>query len=252
MTVAYIGTDFHGFVRQDGLRTVADTLTGAVRALDESIIDISGVSRTDAGVHAESQMVAFDANREIEPRGWVLGTNRHLPDDVAVRAACIVPAGFKPRFSSKQKRYRYRLLVDRVRDPFHRTRAWRIEGKLDVQKLAREAQTMLGTHDFQAFRSAKDERENTERTIFEARVEETEPRIVSIAITGTAFMHNMVRILVGTLVEVALGRSDEGAVSRALASGKRADAGMTAPAQGLTLEWVDLMLPDGASDPWPR
>jgi tRNA pseudouridine38-40 synthase len=251
LTVAYEGAEFHGFVKQEGLRTVADTLLGAVRALDESITTLSGVSRTDAGVHAEAQMVAFDANRRIEPRGWVLGTNRHLPDDVAVRAARIVPAGFVPRFASVKKRYRYRLLRDRVRDPFHRVRAWRIDGDLDLELLRREAASIEGTHDFRAFRSAKDERENTTRTMFEVSVEERTPRILEIAITGTAFMHNMVRILVGTLVDVGLGRKPGGAIAAALSSGERADAGMTAPSHGLTLEHVELRLPEGSNETWP-
>jgi tRNA pseudouridine38-40 synthase len=253
LTVAYDGTDFHGFVRQEGLRTVEDTLLGAVRALDDGVKSISGVSRTDAGVHAESQMVAFDATREIEPRGWVLGTNKHLPDDVAVRAARILPEpGFVPRFASERKRYRYRLLLDRVRDPFHQKRAWRIEHALDVERVAREAESIVGTHDFSAFRSSKDERENTERTIFEVNVESRGPRSCEIAITGTAFMHNMVRILVGTLVDVGLGRKELGTIAKALESKDRSHAGMTAPPHGLTLEDVELKLPEGAGEPWPR
>jgi tRNA pseudouridine38-40 synthase len=259
MTVAYEGTDFHGFVRQEGLRTVEDTLLGAVRALDDGVTSLSGVSRTDAGVHAESQMVAFDATREIEPRGWVLGTNKHLPEDVAVRAARILPEpGFVPRFHNVKKRYRYRLLVDRVRDPFHRTRAWRIDHALDEELLARETASIVGTHDFAAFRSSKDERESTTRTIFDATVERASTihdagdRIVEVAITGNAFMHNMVRILVGTLVDVALGRREPGTIAKALGSGDRSHAGMTAPPHGLTLEWVDLKLPEGAGEPWPR
>jgi tRNA pseudouridine38-40 synthase len=255
LTVAYDGTEFHGFVRQEGLRTVEDTLLGAVRSLDDGVKVISGVSRTDAGVHAESQMVAFDATRDIEPRGWVLGTNKHLPEDVAVRAARILPEpGFIPRFASVQKRYRYRLLVDRVRDPFHRTRAWRIDHAhaFDVDKLAREAASIVGTHDFAAFRSSKDERDNTTRTIFDVKVESRSSRECDIAITGTAFMHNMVRILVGTLVDVGLGRKELGTIAKALESKDRSHAGMTAPPHGLTLETVDLKLPEGAGEPWPQ
>ena len=252
LTVAYEGTEFHGFVRQEGLRTVEDTLLGAVRELDGSITRISGVSRTDAGVHAKSQMVAFDATREIEPRGWVLGVNRHLPDDVAVRAATLLPGGFVPRFASERKRYRYRLLMDKVRDPFQRNRAWKIESRLDLALVRSEASALVGTHDFRAFRSAKDEREQTTRTLFSVDVTEPEPQLCDVAVTGTAFMHNMVRIIVGTLVDVGLGRKEPGAVARALASGNRGDAGMTAPAHGLTLEWVELRLPEGTHESWPH
>jgi tRNA pseudouridine38-40 synthase len=197
-------------------------------------------------------MVGFDATREIEPRGWVLGVNRHLPDDVAVRAATLLPPGFVPRFASERKRYRYRVSVDPVRDPFQRGRAWRLPGALDVDKVEAEARALIGTHDFRAFRSAKDEREETHRTLFEVVVTRPEPLVCEVAVTGTAFMHNMVRIIVGTLVDVGLGRRPPGAVSRALASGNRGDAGMTAPAHGLTLEWVELRLPEGAHASWPH
>ncbi len=251
LTVAYDGTEFHGFVRQEGLRTVEDALLGAVRELDDKITRISGVSRTDAGVHAKAQMVAFDATREIEPRGWVLGVNRHLPDDVAVRAAKLLPAGFVPRFASERKRYRYRLLMDKVRDPFQRNRAWKIENPMDLALVRAEASALVGTHDFRAFRSAKDEREQTTRTLFSVDVTAPEPHLCDVEVTGTAFMHNMVRIIVGTLVDVGLGRKEPGAVARALASGNRGDAGMTAPAQGLTLEWVELRLPEGTHESWP-
>jgi tRNA pseudouridine38-40 synthase len=252
LTVAYDGTEFHGFVRQEGLRTVEDTLLGAVRELDDSITRISGVSRTDAGVHARSQMVAFDATREIEPRGWVLGVNRHLPDDVAVRAAKLLPAGFIPRFASERKRYRYRLLMDKVRDPFHQNRAWKIDDRLNLDLVRAEATALVGTHDFQAFRSSKDEREETTRTLFSVDVTEHDENLCDIAVTGTAFMHNMVRIIVGTLVDVGLGRKEPGAVARALASGNRGDAGVTAPPHGLTLEWVELKLPEGTHESWPH
>ncbi len=251
LTVAYDGTEFHGFVRQQGLRTVEDTLLGAVRELDDTITRISGVSRTDAGVHAKAQMVAFEAIREIEPRGWVLGVNRHLPDDVAVRAAKLLPAGFVPRFASERKRYRYRLLMDKVRDPFQRSRAWKIENRLDLDLVRAEASGLVGTHDFRAFRSAKDERKETTRTLFAVDVTQPEETLCDIAVTGTAFMHNMVRIIVGTLVDVGLGRKQPLAVARALASGNRGDAGMTAPAHGLTLEWVELRLPEGTHESWP-
>lgn len=251
LTVAYEGTDFHGFVRQAGLRTVEETLLEGVRSLDPSITRVMGMSRTDAGVHAMSQIAGFDATREIEPRGWVLGTNRFLPDDVAVRRAMIIPPGHNPRFMGAKKRYLYRLSCERVRDPFQRNRAWKIEGRLNFDLIRSEAAQLVGTHDFRAFRSAKDEREETIRTLFDVTVKQPEETICDITVTGGSFMHNMVRIIVGTLVDVGLRRREPGAVQRALASGNRSDAGMTAPAHGLTLEWVELRLPEGTFEAWP-
>ena len=209
-----------------------------------------GASRTDAGVHAEGQLAAFDTSRDIPARGWVLGLNQHLPEDVAVRGARPVGPGYAPRFAARGKRYRYRVLVDPVRDPALRARAWRVS-EVDVDAVAREARAALGTHDFIAFRSSGDERENTVRTLSRVDVErEAQPGVIAVVVEGNAFLYNMVRILVGTLIDVGRGRLEAGAVERALASRDRGDAGTTAPAHGLVLERVDVDVA-GAGERWP-
>lgn len=255
VTVAYDGGSFCGWAAQgrEGVRTVEETLHGAVMAIDPRVQALRGASRTDAGVHAEGQLCAFDTTMDVPPRGWVLGLNRHLPDDVAVRAARVVASGFSPRFGARSKRYRYRVLVDDVRDPAWRTRAWRVPD-LDLGAMEREARAAVGTHDFAAFRASGDERASTERTLTRVHVERDadDTRIVSIVVEGNAFLYNMVRILAGTLVDVARGRLERGAVERALASRNRRDSGTTAPPHGLVLERVDVDLPEGAGDPWPR
>ena len=251
--IAYDGTAFSGWAAQRDVRTVEETIRGAVLAVDPKATGPRGTSRTDAGVHAEGQMAAFDASLDIPPRGWVLALNQHLPDDVAVRSARHVPAGFAPRFASKKKRYRYGILLDKVRDPLVRDRAWRIGYDMDMDLLERESRSIVGTHDFAAFRSAGDERDVTVRTIHDVTVTRSaDPRIWSIAIEGSAFLYNMVRILVGTLCDVARGHRAEGTIARALASKNRGDAGQTAPAHGLVLERIDLDLPPGTGEPWPR
>jgi tRNA pseudouridine38-40 synthase len=250
LTVAYDGEHFSGWAAQVGERTVEETLREAIASMDPEASAPRGVSRTDAGVHAESQMAAFDASRAIEMRGWVLGLDAALPDDVAVRAARQVPAGFDPRVASRGKRYRYRVLLDQVRDPLQRGRAWRIGYPLDLEKMAREATRAEGTHDYRAFRSARDERIHTTRTLSRVALEKENERVLGIVVEGTAFMHNMVRIIAGTLVDVARGQLAEGAVTRAITSGARADLGATAPAHGLVLEHVALDVEGGES--WPR
>lgn len=251
LEVAYDGTAFHGWASQHGQRTVEDTLRGAIGEMDPRVAQIRGASRTDAGVHAQGQLVAFDTERDIPVRGWTLGVNQHLPDDVAVRAARAVPPAFSPRFSATGKRYRYRVLVDEVRDPRWRTFAWRIP-ELDVDVAAAEATAALGTHDFAAFRASGDERVDTVRTLSRVAIErEADPRIVGFVVEGNAFLYNMVRILVGTLVDVGRGRLQPGAVGRALAAKDRALAGTTAPAHGLVLEQVRVNLPEGAGERWP-
>lgn len=250
--VAYDGTGFSGWAAQKHGRTVEDTVRGAIRALDPRAAGPRGTSRTDAGVHAEHQLAAFDTTLSIPPRGWVLALNQHLPDDVAVRAARLVPAGFTPRFASIKKRYRYDLLLDKVRDPLLWNRTWRIGYDMDMARVAREAASIVGTHDFCAFRSAGDERTDTVRTIHAVTVEPRDDRRWSVTIEGTAFLYNMVRILVGTLVDVGRGHLDEGTIARALAAKERRYAGQTAPPQGLTLAAIDVALPEGTSEPWPR
>jgi tRNA pseudouridine38-40 synthase len=251
LEVAYDGTEFHGWATQQGARTVEETLRGAVLAIDPGASPLRGTSRTDAGVHAQGQLVAFDADRDIPAKGWTLGLNQHLPEDVAVRAARPSPAGFSPRFASRGKRYRYRVLVDPVRDPQWRTRAWRVMG-VDPALLAEEGEAARGTHDFAAFRSAGDERATTVRTLTRVDVErEADPRVLSVVVEGDAFLYNMVRILVGTMVDASRGRLPAGAVARALGARDRRVSGVTAPAHGLVLEQVHVDLPEGTGERWP-
>jgi len=249
LELAYDGTAFHGWAAQSSARTVQDTLRGAILAIDPRASPLRGASRTDAGVHAEGQVAAFDTELDIPARGWALGLNKHLPDDIAVRVARAVPPAFAPRFAA---RYRYRVLLDPVRDPYWHARAWRLPG-IDVAAMVLEAEASLGTHDFAAFRSSRDERASTVRTLTRVEVErEADPRLISVIVEGNAFLYNMVRILVGTMCDVARRRLQPGAVARCIQAGDRRQAGTTAPAHGLVLEQIDIALPEGAGDPWPR
>jgi tRNA pseudouridine38-40 synthase len=254
LRVAYDGSAFSGWAAQEGARTIEDTLRTAIAAVDANASPPRGASRTDAGVHAKGQAAAFDAALPIEPRGWVLALNSNLPDDVAIRAARIVPIGYNPRFESKGKRYRYRLLLDQVRDPLHAAHAWRVGFSLELARMHDAARRLVGTHDFAAFRTSRDERTNTERTLrsVDLVTEDGDPRLLSVVVDGSAFLHNMIRILVGTLVDVGRGRLEPDCIDRAFASHDRAILGSTAPAHGLILEEVLLDPPAEGSDAWPR
>lgn len=253
LTVAYDGTAFSGWASQRDGRSVSDVLRVAIDALDPEASGPFGASRTDAGVHASGQAAAVHATRDITPRGWVLGLNRYLPDDVSVRAAEILPLGFQPRFASRGKRYRYRIVRDLVRHPLDARTAWRLGYPLDVELMRRAAAAAVGTFDFAAFRSARDGRAITTRTLTRIDVvEASDGRGLDVVVEGSAFLHNMVRILVGTLVDVGRSRLPVDAIERALASGRREDAGETAPARGLVLEEVFLAWPDQRGARWPK
>jgi tRNA pseudouridine38-40 synthase len=256
LQISYLGTYFRGWASQKDGRTVQSTVEGAIRAVDPRAGAPRGASRTDAGVHAGGQIATFDATLDVPPRGWVLALNEHLPDDVCVRRAWRIPAETSPRNIVTGKRYTYRVLLDRVRDPLWKDRAWRIGWPVDVAKLARESAHLVGTHDFKAFRSARDARVDTVRSVTRVSVAQgkqdgLDGRIVAILVEGNSFLYNMVRISVGTLMDVARGKLEEGAVERALVSRDRKTLGTTAPAHGLTLERVEFQLPEGASEPWP-
>ncbi|MBN2194273.1 MAG: tRNA pseudouridine(38-40) synthase TruA [Polyangiaceae bacterium] len=251
LTVAYDGAPFCGWATQAARPTVSFALRQAVASVDRSATAMRGASRTDARVHARGQLAAFDTELLIEPRGWVHLLNAALPSSIAVVRAASVPSGYDPRRRAQNKRYSYTLLLGRLRDPFWAGRAWRVGYRLNQETMASEAQALLGTHDFVAFRSAADDRAHTVRTIRRAEVRSarSDPRCLEVIVEGDGFLHNMVRIIVGTLVDVGRGRLRPGSFSRALASGNRGDLGVTAPAPGLCLERIAVV--DEALAWWP-
>lgn len=212
-----------------------------MRHVDPTIREVRGASRTDAGVHARDQRVSFSAAKAFPSTAWTHGAQRHLPEEISIRAAWSVPSGFDPRGHTKDKTYRYLLLLDEQRDPFLAGRAWRVPELSSPEAFARmneEVKAAVGEHDFAAFRGASDQRPTTVRNLSRV-VLEGDPEAGSVAfveVTGNAFLFNMVRILVGTIVDVGRGRKAPGAIARALASKDRRDAGITAPPDGLYLE----------------
>jgi tRNA pseudouridine38-40 synthase len=252
LTVAYDGKRLAGFARQPNVRTVAGELDGAVRSIDPRATVVRGASRTDAGVHARGQRVAFDTTMSIPSRGWVMALNAALPEEIVVRRAASVAFGFEPRFHAESKVYRYVLLEGAVADPFLAGRCWRIGDRLNHELMRRAAAPLLGEHDFAAFRASGDERTDTVRRLFRIEVRSAsgdDPRLTQIVVEGNRFMYRMVRIIVGSLVDVAVGRLDEGRLARALTERDRAILGRTAPPDGLCLDSVRL--DDEGTDPWP-
>lgn len=252
LTLAYDGSSFSGFAAQGTQRTVALVLAEAIAKMDPAAGRLRVASRTDAGVHARGQIACFDTAVSIESRGWLLGLNGHLPPEIAVQRVSRVEAGFNPAREARGKTYHYWIFQSSVRDPFLETRAWRVHNRLDLSLMRAEARALIGTHDFAAFRGANDCRENTVRTISGVELEPSpsHPRCLVFEICGDRFMYHMVRIIVGTLVDVGRGKRPPGAITRALAVGQRLELGMTAPPDGLYLDRIEL--PQWGGSEWPN
>lgn len=252
--LAYDGAPWSGIAPQDNAPTVGGELLSALKRFDPSIEKLKIASRTDAGVHARAQRVAFDTHKDVPSRGWVLGLNQHLPPSIVVRWASRVAHGFNPRFETRGKRYRYLLSGEPVADPLLAGRAWHLhdlDPERAVSAIERELQDALGTHDFTSFASARDPREHRERTLTRIEVRRAAPgsAVVAIDIEGDHFLHNMVRILVGTAVDVARGKRAPGTLAQALAARDRRASGVTAPPDGLYLEAI--LLNDEGVERWP-
>lgn len=234
LTVAYDGGPFSGWAKQEGTRTVAGELLGAIQAMDPSVTEVRGASRTDAGVHAKGQLAAFDHARDIAPKGWALGLSAHLPAEIAIRGAARVPDGCDPRGIAVRKHYRYLVLRDALRDPFWEGRALRFSHQLDIHALRRESRALVGTHDFAAFQSAGTETKTTVRTISRSDLT-ADGCLVTYEVEGDGFLRHMVRAIVGTLVEIGRGWRHADSMARLIDGGSRAQAGATAPPHGLAL-----------------
>jgi tRNA pseudouridine38-40 synthase len=250
LKVAYDGSGFAGFARQPGQRTVQGVLNEAAEHVARHPVLMRGASRTDSGVHALGQVVAFASERELPPERWARALNRLLPEDVAVRDAEPCAPDYDPRFDALDKTYRYLLRIGAQRDPLLRGRVWELARLvpratgLDLDAMRACCALLAGTHDFRAFRAAADTRENTVRTLLRVELASGfagDPALLALEVRGTAFMLNMVRILAGTLIDVGRGRLTIATVAELLSeSGTRSRAGMTAPAHGLTLLEVRL------------
>lgn len=246
LVVAYDGIDFCGFQLQQDQRTVQGELEQAIAKMAGHPVRLRGAGRTDSGVHALGQVIAFDSARLISPRGWTLGLHAYLPDDIRVQSASSCAVGYNPRFDSAGKIYRYLVQTGEAKNPLLRNRAWQLGSRMlpDVTRMRAAAQLLVGTHDYRAFRQSDDARENSARTIWRLDVLEgsaADPSLITIEVYGTAFMKNMVRILAGTLIDVGVGRIPLERVPQMLGpNAVRERAGQTAPAQGLTLVEVKL------------
>lgn len=234
LIIEYDGTNFAGWQRQENALAVQQVMEEKWARLTGEKLVMTGSSRTDAGVHALCQNIHFDTACRIPPEKISFALNTMLPEDIRVRASMAAQEDFHARFGATGKVYRYTFFNARHDCALGRLTSAHVPLPMDVARMQREADTMVGTHDFAAFAAAGSIVRDTVRTIYDVKVRR-EGDWVQLYVHGNGFLYNMVRILAGTLQEVGTGKREEGAIARAIESHSRLDLGMTAPAKGLTL-----------------
>jgi tRNA pseudouridine38-40 synthase len=236
LELEYDGTQFHGWAAQPGLRTVQGELEAALATVLREPVQLAVAGRTDTGVHALGQVASFVTSAEIQG-DLARRLNGVGPDDVAVTAASVVEDGFDARHNAKSRSYRYRLLARSAPSPFEQNRALWWPHRFDLEALEACADALVGTHDFTAFTPTQTDHVRFDRDILSASWDLNGDSL-TFRITADAFMRNMVRILVGTMLEVGGGRRSLDSFSNLLKGAPRTEAGDTAPPHGLYLESV--------------
>ena len=234
LTIEYDGTDFSGWQRQTGQRTVQGTLEEKIQEFIGEAVEVRGAGRTDAGVHAEGQVGHVMVVSRIPVVGFLRGLNTILPPDVVVADVTEAGLAFDARFSARGKVYRYRIWNHAVRSPKYARTSWHVRSPLDLHAMRTAASYLCGQHDFRGFRASDCDRRNTVRVIRRFEISR-QGAIVDIEVEATAFLKNMVRILAGTMADLGRGRLDIARVLHVLEGGDRTAGGVTAPARGLTL-----------------
>lgn len=237
LTLRYDGTNYHGWQVQPNAVTVQQTLQDAIEAVTGVRSGVCGCSRTDTGVHAEMFCCTFDTESTIPVTRFPAALNMHLPQDIGVYSCREVADDFHPRYMAKGKRYTYRVWNAYTRNPFVDRYATRNAMPLDAKRLHKIASQFVGTHDFSAFCSAGADTVDFVRTVTSFSVHR-DGDMVLFTVEADGFLYNMVRIMVGTLLDIAAGRLSESSITEALTTGDRLKAGATAPPQGLRLEKV--------------
>ena len=245
LTIAYDGTAYSGWQAQANAVTVEGTLREAIRRLCGEEVTTIGASRTDAGVHALGNVVAFDTESPIPGENWRPALNSFLPDDIRVMRSWEADESFHPRFDAHSKRYEYRIATDEVVSPLRVRYVCGVREKLDVEQMNKAAGLFVGTHDFSAFCSAGAQVESKVRTVTKCEAYRDGSEIV-IGVEGDGFLYNMVRILAGTLIDMGRGAKSAEDMAAIIASGDRTQAGPTAPPQGLTLVRIHYNMQESA------
>ena len=239
LSLSYDGSQFFGWQKQaQGVMTVQETLENALSIIAGEKINTITAGRTDTGVHATAQVVHFDSDTHRPLSAWVRGVNAHLPDSIAVWHAQEVDAHFHARFDACARRYRYVLQSSPVRTPLLYGRAGWTHYALDVDKMQQAAALLLGEHDFSSFRASQCQAKSPIKTMYQITFSGS-PSFIKMDFYANAFLHHMIRNIVGTLLPIGDGRHAPEKMAEVLASRSRAQAGVTAAAHGLYFMHAD-------------
>lgn len=238
LLLSYDGTAYFGWQKTEKGPTIQETLAKALYVLSPNSSLPEAASRTDKGVHAEGQVVSFSLphDKPIAPHTLQKALNAHLPADIRVLNVESVPDTFHPTLDAKKKEYRYRICLSGIQNPIYRLYSWSFRYLLKIEKMECAAQALIGTHDFSAL--ANETEKNPICTIETIEIAQLAENRLEIAIRGDRFLYKMMRNLVGTLLYIGSGKLPDGCIQTLLASKDRKEAGMTAPAHGLTLSKV--------------
>lgn len=239
LTVAYDGTNYHGWQLQPNVRTIESVLNETLSALLKEDIKVIGASRTDTGVHALGNIAVFDTQARMSAEKFSYALNQRLPEDIRIQSSREVAQDFHPRKHISRKTYEYKILNSAFPMPVYRLYSHFTYVPLDVELMQRAANHLKGEHDFKSFCSADTAAETTVRTIYDITVEKSGD-LITIRVTGSGFLYNMVRIIAGTLMEAGRQKLAPEKMKDILEARDRTHAGPTSPACGLTLvkyEW---------------
>lgn len=234
LTIEYDGTGYHGWQYQDNAISVQEVLSKALYKLTGEHIMPEGAGRTDAGVHALGQVASFRTQSSIPAEKFTPALNTYLPEDVSIKSSESVAEDFHARFSAKGKHYRYILLNTPQRSALWAKRAWHIRERLNEDAMAEAASYFIGTHNFEAFCAAGHHVKTFERTITVSQWKR-EGDMLIFDTQGNGYLYNMVRIMVGTMVDIGKGRFSPDIIRKAIETGQRNSIGVTAPPTGLYL-----------------
>ena len=241
LIIQYDGTNYCGWQEQPNGPSIQEAVERALAKIIGQRVRVQSSGRTDAGVHAVAMPAVFRTDAAVPLKAFVDGVNCHLPYDIAIQSAEEVPADFRVIGGARAKTYRYTIYISPVRSPLHHRTSWHLRTPLDLARMQRAAHYFVGEHDFSSFRGPNCSAVTSVRRVDAVVIRQDGP-LMTIDVTGGGFLKYMVRIMVGTLVDVGRGRFEPEYVARLLGVPNRQKSGVTAPPQGLSL--LQVLYPD--------